>query len=113
MLSQLGRNRLGEHPSLRGQQDDRGYLLALDILHRCEKRLRFHHHAAAAAIRGIVGRLVPVRRPVPRIVQVDSDQPAFLRPLENGSVERSGEHFGEDGDDVDAHTASHHSREHR
>ena len=71
---------------------------------RLAPRFRRHHHARAAAERGVVHRAVHVVGPGPQVVHLEVDVPAGGRLAEQRDAER-GEVVGEDRDDVDAHRA--------
>src|SRR5690606_15936844 len=66
-----------------------------------------HHHAGAAAERGVVDRAVAVGGPVAQVVDGDVHQAARARLADEGELERR-EVVGKDRDDVDpsGHRAS-------
>lgn len=78
----------------------------LNLKHRFDRRkdrLWLHHHTAAAAVGGIVGNVVLVRRIVADVVGSYSEQARCLRPLEDALLQVAIEHSGEEGEEVNMH----------
>ena len=93
-----------EGSPLGGQQDHRaGRLRTKHALHGGEDRLGLHHHPAAAAVRLVVGGAVLVGCVVPDVVQGDLQHAGLAGALEDALIQVSGEHFREEGKDVESH----------
>ncbi len=98
---------LAEGLARRTKQNDRGVSPFLrrradNLLNGTEYRLGLHHHACAATVGGVVCGAMLVGRPVTNVVQLDSEQAARDRPLDDALRKRPGEHSGEDCKDVEA-----------
>ena len=77
-----------------------------DRVERFDDRLGLHHHAAAAAVRGVVGRAVAVVGVLAEVDQRHLQQPGVARALRDAGREGRREELGKDRDDVDAHGQS-------
>ena len=75
-------------------------------LERCDAvvdGLALHHHSRKAAVGIVVDAAMFVGGVVTQVVHMNFDQSFFLRSRQDGGVEEAVEHFGNYGDDVDAH----------
>src|ERR1019366_5472642 len=96
---------LVEEPALRRKQHD---LLARpafrpDRFHRLEDRFRLEHHALTPAERTIIHGLVPVRSPVPQIVDADLDQARIAGTFHHAMRKRPLEKLREDRQQMENH----------
>ena len=71
-------------------------------LHRIEDRLGFHHHAAAAAVRHVVGYMMFVRGVIANIVEMNAHELSLLGALEDGLLQISGADVRKKGEEVKA-----------
>ena len=69
-------------------------------------RFDLHYHTRLSAEGVVVRGAVLVFCVVPDVVDMDFDQPLLLRTLEDRFVQRRGEQFGYDGQDVYSHGVS-------
>ena len=65
--------------------------------------LALHHHTCESAIRVVVYPTMLVVGVVAQVVHMNFYQAFFLGASQDGGVQEAVEHFGNDGDDVDAH----------
>lgn len=75
-------------------------------LERCDAvvdGLTLHYHSCKAAVGIVVDAAMFVSSIVTQVVHMNFDQSFFLRSCQDGGVEEAVEHFGNYGDDVDAH----------
>jgi hypothetical protein len=104
---ELTRQRLAETRSLRRKQDD--FLppttLRQNGFHCFEHWLRLEQHPLAAAKRPIINRTMTIVCPVSQIVYMNFQQVAEICARNDSVLERRGEEFGENRDDVEAHVA--------
>ena len=75
----------------------------LELLDQFEDRFALHNHSRLAAERIVVGGLAFVVGVVVQVVYDDLHETFLLRPLQDGFVERRGQQFGDDRQDVNAH----------
>ena len=73
-----------------------------DLVQGLAPRLGLHHHAGAAAVRGVVHGAVTVVSPVAQIVHLHIEDAAIPRLADERDIEHI-EERREDRDDVDAH----------
>ena len=102
MSRQFFRHFLAETFALGGHQDDRHILS--DYRNGLEgpvDRLDLHHHAAAAAVRRVVGHVMPVFRMTPDVVQVNGNEPAIRGLLQKAATAGRCEHLGENGQNIE------------
>ena len=103
-LAALAHQRLVPDASLGREQDGgRPGALGLELFDRGEERLRFHDHAGAAAVGGVVRDPVPVEGPGAQVVDADVEHPALAGAVDDALLERRVEERGENRDDVDPH----------
>src|SRR3974390_2138024 len=76
---------------------------ALQSLDTFKDRFRLQDHALAAAKRAVIHGAVPVFRKVPQIVNADLYQSRFAGPAHNTKIQRPGEEFRKDREDIDLH----------
>ena len=79
--------------------------LGLEFLDQFEDRFALEDHARFAAEGVVVGGLAAVVGVVVEVMDDDLDQPLLLRAVQDGFVERGGQQFGDDCQDVDAHVS--------
>jgi hypothetical protein len=72
---------------------------------RFEDRFRFHDHAAAAAVRRVIRRVVPVVGVIADVVHVDRDQAALACTLEDTAFKIWGKYFGQQGENLELHSS--------
>src|SRR6266849_6532561 len=89
-----------ERPAARRQQHGGPPPPRPQVLHRLEKRLRFEHHPRAAAVGGVVHRLVPVVRVLAQLHHVVTHQPLLRGPPRNADPQRPFEHLRKECHDV-------------
>ena len=79
--------------------------LGLEFLDQLENRFALQNHARLAAEGVVVGGLAAVVGVVVEVMDDDLDQTLLLRAVQDGFVERGGQQFGDDCQDVDAHVS--------
>ena len=72
-------------------------------LHSLKKRLRFQHHAFAAAERPVVHGAVAIFGKVAQVLHVNFDDSRFARAADNPVIERTVEELGENRNQIEAH----------
>ena len=72
------------------------------LIQRQAPRLRLHHHARAAAVRGVIHRAVTVKRVLTQIVQVQIHQTLLTSLTQQGQLQRL-QVLGENRDHIVAH----------
>ena len=68
-----------------------------------EKRFGFEDHSFAAAERAIVNGLVAVFGELAQILNVNVDKACFAGAANDAVIERAGEEFRKNGDEIEAH----------
>src|SRR5215470_14142700 len=118
-LREAARHVLAEQGAGSGQQDDGGAGRDVGIggggievgrfkggFDGFEEGFRLHDHAFATAEGAIVHSAVAVVGKLAQIVDMRFDEARFAGAPDDAEIERAGEKFGEDGDEVEAHRAN-------
>jgi len=74
-----------------------------EFFDRFKQRLRFQHHTFAAAEWAVVDGAMAILGELAQILNMNLRDAGFARAANNAVIERPGEKFREDSDEVEAH----------